>query len=89
VLTSLSPASRYRAPRHPARSLKQEYQEFLLQRIEEYKNANGTTINHFHEKLLLLKNLMNTATARALAEERHAYMEAFLARFMREWGGKT
>ena len=39
MLTSLSPASRYRAPRHPARSLKQEYQEFLLQRIEEYKNA--------------------------------------------------
>ncbi|HET6272011.1 MAG TPA: HD domain-containing protein [Bacteroidota bacterium] len=61
----------------------------LHKSFEEYKNANGTTINHFHEKLLLLKNLMNTATARALAEERHAYMEAFLARFMREWGGKT
>jgi uncharacterized protein len=53
--------------------------------FEEYKTSNGTTINHFHEKLLLLKGLMNTPTARAIAEERHAYMEEFLARFTREW----
>jgi len=61
----------------------------LHKSFEEYKTANGTTINHFYEKLLLLKDLMNTPTARAIAEERHAYMEAFLARFMKEWGGKT
>lgn len=51
----------------------------------EYKQTNGTGINHFYEKLLLLTDRMNTAAGRALAAERHAYLEDFLAQFYREW----
>ncbi len=55
--------------------------------FEEYKAAQGTTLNHFHEKLLLLKDRMNTASGKKMAEERHAYMQAFVDRFLREWEG--
>lgn len=58
------------------------------QTFEEYKNSSGPTINHFHEKLLLLKDLLNTPTARNIAEHRHAYMEEYLERFLQEWNGK-
>ena len=54
---------------------------------EEYKNSNAPTINHFYEKLLLLKDGMNTATGRKLAEERHNFMEKFLQQFYAEWEG--
>jgi len=55
--------------------------------FEQYKNSQGTSINHFYEKLLLLKELMNTATAKQIAEKRHAVMEDYLNQFYREWEG--
>lgn len=56
---------------------------------EEYKHSQAPTINHFYEKLLLLKDKMNTQTAKQIAQERHRYMEGFLAQFYAEWeGGK-
>lgn len=54
---------------------------------EEYRNGKDTAINHFHEKLLKLKDLLNTDSGLAIAEQRHAFMEEFLERFDREWNG--
>jgi len=55
---------------------------------EEYKNNTAPTINHFYEKLLLLKDLMNTETGKRIAVGRHQYMEGFLEQFYTEWDGK-
>ena len=55
--------------------------------FEHYKNNKGHTINHFHEKLLLLKDRMNTESAKKLAEQRHLFMENYLDRFHKEWDG--
>lgn len=55
---------------------------------EAYKSSTAPTINHFYEKLLLLKDRMNTQTGKGLAEKRHTYMEGFLKEFMDEWDGK-
>ncbi len=53
-----------------------------------YKASTGPTINHFHEKLLLLRDRMNTDAARRMAEGRHRFMERFLERFHAEWEGE-
>ncbi len=60
----------------------------LQQSKEEYKNSPAPTINHFYEKLLRLKDQMNTKTGIQLAIERHKYMEQFLNQFYKEWEGK-
>lgn len=56
--------------------------------FEEYKKTTAPTINHFYEKLLLLKDRMNTKAAQEIAEERHDFMENFLAQFFSEWDCK-
>ncbi|HLR49289.1 MAG TPA: HD domain-containing protein [Candidatus Sphingobacterium stercoripullorum] len=56
---------------------------------EDYKSNADPTINHFHVKLLKLKDKMNTKTARSIAEKRHAFMQAFLDQFYQEWSGKA
>lgn len=55
---------------------------------EEYKNSDAPTLNHFYEKLLLLKDKMNTKTGKELAVNRHRFMENFLAQFYAEWEGE-
>ena len=53
--------------------------------FQEYKDSTGPTINHFYEKLLLLKELMNTETGRKMAQTRHAFMLRYLKQFFKEW----
>ena len=55
---------------------------------ESYKKSAAPTINHFYEKLLLLKNKMNTTTGKQMAEERHLFMETYLEQFYKEWEGE-
>jgi uncharacterized protein len=55
---------------------------------EQYRNGKSTAINHFYEKLLKLKDLMNTESGRRAAEKRHRYMELFLEQFYMEWDGR-
>lgn len=55
---------------------------------EEYKNSHSPTVNHFYEKLLLLRDLMNTEAGKKIATDRHRYMEGFLEQFYAEWEGK-
>ncbi len=61
---------------------------FYHNNFNEYKNHKGSTINHFHEKLLLLKDRMGTDTGKRLAAEKHKYMETFLKQFMQEWSAE-
>ena len=55
---------------------------------EEYKKSDAPSLNHFYEKLLLLKDKMNTNTGKALAIHRHNFMEQYLAEFYKEWNGE-
>ena len=57
------------------------------QSFEAYKKNKSHTINHFYEKLLLLKDRMNTETGKKIAKARHQFMEEYLDRFLREWNG--
>jgi uncharacterized protein len=57
--------------------------------FESYKNSTAPTINHFYEKLLLLKNALNTPTAIEIAKNRHIFMETFLTQFFAEWEGTS
>ena len=66
-----------------------EIQPNLIMSKEEYKASTAPTINHFYEKLLTLKDRMNTETGKAIAEERHLYMKQFLDQFYAEWNGKA
>lgn len=63
-------------------------QVMLHQTAQEYKTVYSTSVNHFYEKLLLIKDRMNTSAARQLAHERHQFMEQFLNQFMKEWDGR-
>lgn len=56
---------------------------------EAYKKSTAPTINHFYEKLLLLKDKMNTITGKQMAEERHVFMEKYLQQFYAEWNGEA
>ena len=71
--------NRNRLMYHPDESPK-DFKNF-----EEYKNDNGHTINHFYEKLLLVKDKMQTKTGKEIAQQRHEYMEGFLEQFYSEW----
>ena len=56
---------------------------------EEYKNSDAPTLNHFYEKLLLLKERMNTVSGKKMAEQRHEFMNTYLNQFYMEWEGES
>eukprot|EP00340_Litonotus_pictus_P001117 CAMPEP_0170517394 /NCGR_PEP_ID=MMETSP0209-20121228/3407_1 /TAXON_ID=665100 ORGANISM="Litonotus pictus, Strain P1" /NCGR_SAMPLE_ID=MMETSP0209 /ASSEMBLY_ACC=CAM_ASM_000301 /LENGTH=275 /DNA_ID=CAMNT_0010802633 /DNA_START=23 /DNA_END=850 /DNA_ORIENTATION=- len=55
---------------------------------EQYKNNKSSSLNHFYEKLFLLKDKMNTKEGKSMAEKRHLYMEGFVNKFLKEWEGE-
>ncbi|WP_265942360.1 HD domain-containing protein [Dechloromonas sp. A34] len=64
-----------------------DYPPVMHQTAEAYKASKGASLNHFYEKLFLLKERMNTPSGRALAESRDQFMHAFVAQFLNEWAG--
>lgn len=54
--------------------------------LKEYRDNKSTTLNHFYEKLFLLKDLMNTGTGKKMADRRHKFMEEYVREFLEEWG---
>ncbi len=65
-----------------------EIPPIMYKTFDDYKKNTNPTLNHFYEKLLLLKDLMNTKEAKKMAEQRHAYMKEFLSQFYKEWEGE-
>ena len=64
-----------------------EFKPVANMNFDQYKKSDGTTINHFYEKLLLLKDRMNTNTGREIAFQRHTFMQHYLDQFFKEWEG--
>ena len=62
--------------------------DLLHESFAAYKKNNGPTLNHFYEKLLLLKDRLNTPSAKRVAQKRHAFMAEFVDHFLREWSGE-
>lgn len=73
---------------HNRRLYNPEEEVQLHDNFENYKNSSSSTLNHFYEKLFLLKDRMETTTAKKIAESRHAFMNEFVQRFKREWEGE-
>lgn len=74
---------------HAGRQIHRPGEEPTLHQTKEaYMKNTGTTVNHFHEKLLLLKDRLHTKTAQSVAKGRHRFMEEFLDHFLKEWDGK-
>ena len=67
---------------------KPDLKPYIKKKKEEYINHDSTTVNHFYEKLFKLKGLMNTASAKEMAEERDKFMHDFIEEFLMEWKGK-
>ncbi len=65
-----------------------EIKKEFHQDFHSYRNSQGPTVNHFYEKLLLLKDRMQTQSGKKMAEERHQFMEGFLVQFFKEWAGE-
>ncbi len=73
---------------HNRRLYNPEEEAQMHDNFENYKNSDSSTLNHFYEKLFLLKDRMETATAKKIAEKRHAFMEEFVQWFKNEWDGE-
>ena len=56
--------------------------------LQQYRTMKSSTFHHFEEKLLLLKNLMNTKSAKRITKERHMYMKDYMRQFLAQWHGK-
>jgi uncharacterized protein len=63
--------------------------ERFTDETQYYGNKNSTSLNHFYEKLFLLKDLLNTESAKAIAEKRDEFMHAFVDEFLDEWKGEA
>ncbi len=61
----------------------------LHKSFKDFRKKNGTTINHFYEKLLLIKDRMHTKTGKAMAKQRYRFMKKYLEQFFNEWQGKS
>ena len=59
-----------------------------MNKADYHQNHNSTRINHFYEKLLMFKDMINTETAKKMAEHRQAVMEEYLVEFLAEWEGE-